>query len=340
MVATEEWKTMKALILQKHDKISNEPLKEQEIVKPEISSFELLIKIKKCGICHTDLHIIEGDLHPKLPIVPGHQIIGIVEKMGEKVENFKIGDRVGVGWLNKTCGICEYCKNGFENLCDKPSFTGFDVNGGFSEYVKSNQDFTFHLPRNFSDQELAPLLCAGIIGYRSFKLSGIKEGENIGLFGFGASAHIVIQIANFYKCKTMVFTRSEAHKKNAKKLGAYWVGDSQDKSPFLLDAAIIFAPLGEFYINALKILKKGKSVVSAGIHMSQIPEFSYDLLYNEKHMSSITNYTRLDVRELLELAQSIPIKTNIEEFSFNEANKALKFLREGKINQAGVLNFD
>jgi propanol-preferring alcohol dehydrogenase len=329
---------MKALILQKHNKISNNPLKEEKISIPEISSFELLIKVKKCGICHTDLHIVEGDLHPKLPIVPGHQIVGIVEKIGEKVENFKIGDRVGISWLNKTCKVCEYCKSGFENLCDKPSFTGFDVNGGFSEYVKSNEDFTFHLPENFNDEKLAPLLCAGIIGYRSFKLSGIREGENIGLFGFGASAHIVIQIANFYKCKTMVFTRSELHKKNALKYGAYWVGDSQDRPPILLDAAIIFAPLGKFYINALKMLKKGTTVVSAGIHMSPIPEFSYDLLYNEKKMSSVANYTRQDAKELLELAQNIPIKTNVEEFNFNEANKALQLLSEGKINQAGVLN--
>ncbi len=329
---------MIGMVLENPDNIENAPLKLKEIEIPEPSSGEILIKVSACGICHTDLHVIEGELPlKKLPIIPGHQIIGRVEKVGENVKKFKKGDRVGVAWLYSSCGKCKYCIKGMENLCDFPEFTGYTKDGGYAEYVVSREEFTYKIPDNFSDLDAAPLLCAGIIGYRSFKLSNVKEGENLGLYGFGASAHIVIQIAKFYGCKVFVFSRSEKHRKLAEELGADWVGTSTDNPPVELDSAIIFAPAGELYLSALKLLRKGGAVASAGIYMSPIPSFPYELLYNERIIRSVANSTREDALELLSLASKIPIKTRVEEFPLEAANLALQFLKKGGINGAGVL---
>lgn len=329
---------MKGMVLKRIDNIENNPLQLSEIEIPEPSSDEVLIKISFCGICHTDLHVIEGELPPrKIPLVPGHQIVGVVEKTGENVKKLKKGDRVGVAWLHSSCGKCKYCLKGMENLCDSPEFTGYTVDGGYAEYTVSKEEFTYKIPESFSDMDSAPLLCAGIIGYRSFKISNVKEGENIGLYGFGASAHIVLQIAKFFKCKVFVFSRSEKHRKLAQELGADWVGASREKPPEELDSAIIFAPAGELYIDALRVLRKGGTVVSAGIYMSPIPSFPYDLLYHEKVMRSVSNSTREDAIELLSLAPKIPIRTHVELFPLEEANVALQLLKKGGINGAGVL---
>jgi propanol-preferring alcohol dehydrogenase len=329
---------MFGMVLEKPDNIEKEPLKLKELEIPEPSSDEVLIKVSACGICHTDLHVIEGELPPrKLPLIPGHQIVGRVERVGKNVKKFKEGDRVGVGWLYSSCGKCKYCQKGMENLCDFPEFTGYTKDGGYADYAISKEEFTYLIPEEFSDLHATPLLCAGIIGYRSFKLSNVKEGENLGLYGFGASAHIVIQIAKFYGCKVFVFSRSEEHRKLAEELGADWVGTSADKPPEELDSAIIFAPVGELYVSALKVLRKGGTVASAGIHMSPIPSFPYDLLYNERIMRSVANSTREDALELLSLASKIPIKTKIEVFPLKDANHALKLLKKGGIKGAGVL---
>ncbi len=329
---------MRGMVLERISEIESNPLKLLEIDIPEPSSDEVLIKISACGICHTDLHVIEGELPPKkIPLIPGHQIVGLVEKTGNDVKKLKKGDRVGVAWLYSSCGKCKYCLKGMENLCESPQFTGYTKDGGYAEYVVSKEDFTYKIPENFSDVDSAPLLCAGIIGYRSFKLSNVKKGENLGLYGFGASAHIVLQIAKFYECKVFVFSRSEKHKKLAEELGADWVGTSKDKPSEELDSVIIFAPVGELCISALKVLRKGGTVASAGIHMSPIPSFPYELLYNEKVIKSVANSTREDAIELLSLAPKIPIKTKVEVFPMEDANIVLQLLKKGDINGAGVL---
>ncbi|OGF64886.1 MAG: alcohol dehydrogenase [Candidatus Fischerbacteria bacterium RBG_13_37_8] len=332
---------MKALIIEKPASITTAPLKmiEREIPKP--SANQVLLKISKCGICHTDLHVVEGDLPPvKYPVIPGHQIVGQVLEIGDAVHNLKKSDRAGVAWLHRSCGTCRYCLKNMENLCDAPLFTGYSVDGGFAEYAIADADFTYKLPDGFSDLAAAPLLCAGIIGYRSFKLCRIKEGETLGLYGFGASAHIVLQIANYYNCKVFVFTRSEKHRTLAIELGAAWAGSSEEKPPVELASAIIFAPVGALYINALKALRKGGTVASAGIHMSPVPQFPYELLYHERIMLSVANSTREDARELLHHAVLIPIKTTVEVFPLSEANNALQLLKQGKINGAAVLEIE
>ncbi len=329
---------MRGMVLERIGKIESNPLKLLEVDVPEPSPDEVLIKVSVCGICHTDLHVIEGELpQKKIPLIPGHQIVGVVEKKGKDVKKLKRGDMVGVAWLYSSCGKCKYCLKGMENLCESPEFTGYTKDGGYAEYVVSKEEFTYKIPENFTELESAPLLCAGIIGYRSFKLSNVKKGENLGLYGFGASAHIVLQIAKFYECKVFVFSRSDKHRKLAEELGADWVGTSHDKPPEELDSAIIFAPLGELYISALKVLRKGGTVASAGIHMSPIPSFPYELLYNEKIMRSVANSTRNDAIELLSLAPKIPIRTKVEEFPLQDANIALQLLKKGDINGAGVL---
>lgn len=330
---------MKAMVLKEYSEIESNPLQLMEMEVPEPGSGEIRIRVKKCAICHTDLHIIEGELaHKKLPIIPGHQIIGFVDKIGERVSAFSIGTRVGIGWLYNCCGKCEYCLKGKENLCDSPLFTGYDVNGGYAEYFIAKENYSYCIPDDYNDNEAAPLLCAGIIGYRSYKIASAMEGENLGLFGFGASAHIVLQIAKYFGCKTYVFTRSNKHKELANELGADWIGNPTDQSPKKLDAAIIFAPVGELYINALKLLKKGGTAVSAGIYMSPIPKFPYELLYFERSMRTVANSTREDARELLELAPKIPIKIKIENFPLQQANVALQLLKQGRINGAAVLD--
>lgn len=330
---------MKAYIIKQPATIETFPLTLVEKEIPELLNNQVLLKVSKCGLCHTDLHIVEGELKlTKYPVVPGHQIVGKVIKIGKNVSELKEGVRVGVAWLHKSCGLCKYCKRGMENLCENALFTGCNVDGGFAEYVASDADFTYRLPMGFDDVQIAPLLCAGIIGYRSFKLIEPKPGDKIGLYGFGASAHIVIQIAIHKGANIYVFTRSQKHKDLALQLGAIWVGNSEDKPPEELDSAIIFAPVGNLYTNALKAVRKGGIVASAGIYMSDIPQFPYELLYYERKMISVANSTRQDAKELLSLAAEIPIITKAEIFPFKEINRALLLLKQGKINGAAVLD--
>lgn len=330
---------MKALILKRPCSIDERPLSIAEVDTPIPGPKEILLKIMTCGICHTDLHIVEGELKPKkLPIIPGHQIVGVVAAMGKRVTRFRKGDRVGVAWLNSTCGKCEFCQKEKENLCEKAKFTGYDVDGGYAEYAVVSENFAYPIPRGFSEIEAAPLFCAGVIGFRALRLSEIEKGRCLGLFGFGASAHIVIQIAKHWGCQVFVFTRSEEHRKLAKELGADWTGRAEDSPPARLNSAVIFAPAGKLVLDALRVLKKGGTLALAGIYMTPIPELDYNKhLYYEKTVRSVANSTRRDAEDLLKLAAEIPIRTEVQEFDLNEANRALMLLKQGKIQGAGVL---
>jgi len=284
------------------------------------------------------LHIVEGDipLH-KHPVIPGHQIVGIVDALGSGVTTYKEGDRVGIAWLNSADGSCEYCRRGLENLCVNGRFTGYDVDGGYAEYSVVPAQFCYPIPRVFDDEHAAPLLCAGIIGYRSYRLAGIRPGENLGLYGFGASAHLVIQLARHQKCNVFVFTRSESHRAYALELGAVWTGGAEDTPPEMLHAVIIFAPAGSLVREALRVLRKAGTLALAGITMSQIPALDYGLLYHEKIMRSVANATRQDGIEFLELAGEVPLQTEIQVFDLAEANRALERLKKSEIRGAGVL---
>lgn len=329
---------MKSLQFQHSESIENNPLKivESDILEPEAS--QILIQIHACAICHTDLHIIEGELlQKKSPLVPGHQIVGIVENVGQNVTNHKIGDRVGVPWLNSTCGVCEFCLTGKENLCNDAKFTGYDVDGGFAEYIVVNENFAYKMPEKFSDVEAAPLLCGGIIGFRALRLSKIKPGERLGLYGFGASAHIAIQVAKHWGSEVFVFSRSEHHRKLAKRLGAVWTGTADEKPLVALDSVISFTPVGEIVTKALSVLRKGGTLALAGIYMSPIPQISYELLYHERTIRSVANSTRQDAIDFLKVAAEIPVKTEVEIFPLEEANRALQLLKASQINGAGVL---
>lgn len=329
---------MKALIFNKTESIFNNPLYISDYPLPDITADEILMKVKTCGVCHTDLHIIEGDIPlKKFPVVVGHQAIGEVIDIGQNVKRFKIGDRVGVPWLYSTCGKCKYCLGGNENLCDEENFTGYHADGGFAEYLKIRSEYAYLIPENFSYENAAPLMCAGIIGYRALKISGIKPFEKLGLYGFGASAHLTIQVARYWGCKVYVFSRSSEHRKLAEKLGAVWTGTPDQNTPERLDAAISFAPTGEIVPFALKNLDKGGILALAGIYTTPIPKFDYSLIYHERVIRSVANSTRNDANEFLKLAGKIPVKTEVEVFPFEEANRALQLLKQGKINGAAVL---
>jgi len=329
---------MKAMVLHEPKDIEENPLGLEELEVPAVKEDEVLLKVLACGVCHTDLHTVEGELRlPKLPIIPGHQIVGIVVDKGPKVRNRNLGERVGVTWLYSSCGKCEYCRKGLENLCNDAKFTGLHAYGGYAEYVIAKADYTFPLPENMSDIEVAPLLCAGIIGYRSLKLSEIQPGGSLGLYGFGASAHIAIQVAKYWKCRVFVFTRSDAHKKHASELGAVWVGNPKDEPPEKLDSAVIFAPAGWIVPYALKALKKGGTLAINAIHMSPIPELDYREIYFEKTMRSVANLARSDAEEFLKLASRIPLKTSTEIFPLHRANEVLQKLKKSQIKGAAVL---
>jgi propanol-preferring alcohol dehydrogenase len=330
---------MLAMILNEPDLIENHPLKLVDIQIPIPGPHEILIRVQTCGICHTDLHTVEGELDlPKKPIVPGHQVVGVVEKSGEGASRFKDGDRVGMAWLYFTCGKCSYCLRGKENLCENALFTGYHVNGGYAQYSVVHEDFAYPIPDRFSSEEAAPLLCAGIIGYRALRLSEIKPGQRLGLYGFGASAHVAIQVAVYWGCKIYVFSRSKEHRKLAENLGAVWTGIPSQTPPEKLDSAIIFAPAGEIVLDALKALDKGGTLALAGIYMTPIPQMDYtEHLYYERTVRSVTASTRKDGEELLQIAERIPIRTQITLFPLEEANKALLLLKQGEINGAGVL---
>ncbi len=329
---------MKACLLRATSAIETNPLEYGEVVTPQPKSGEVLVRVRACGVCRTDLHVIEGELPlRKSPVIPGHQVVGIVERQGENTRRFGIGDRVGIAWLHRTDGTCEYCKTNAENLCDNPVFTGYSADGGYAEYIVAPEDFIYTIPAEFPDEQTAPLLCAGIIGFRSLRLSGIKAGGRLGLYGFGAAAHIAIQVARHWNVDVFASTRDVRHQELALELGAMWAGGTYDEPPKKLDAAIIFAPAGEIVPAALKALKKGGALILGGIHMSPIPPLSYDLLYQERVIRSVANNTRQDGIDFLRIAVEIPIRTQVQAFSLSEANRALNALKNGAISGAAVL---
>jgi propanol-preferring alcohol dehydrogenase len=305
---------------------------------PEPGAEQVLLRVHACAVCRTDLHIIDGELSdPKIPLIPGHEIVGTVATVGAAVTRFKVGDRLGVPWLGWTCGECSFCREGQENLCDRAKFTGYTLDGGYAEYAVADQRFCFPIPEEYSDIEAAPLLCAGLIGYRSLVKAG--NGSRLGIYGFGAAAHIVAQVANYQKREIYAFTRpgdSEAQQ-FALSLGAVWAGSSDELPPVKLDAAIIFAPVGALITQALKAVRKGGTVVSGGIHMSDIPSFPYALLWEERSICSVANLTRRDGAEFMQLAPKVPVRTQVETFALAEANEALQRLRSGRIHGAAVL---
>jgi propanol-preferring alcohol dehydrogenase len=329
---------MRAMVLHGPAPVEQTPLALEEIPEPQPAPGQIRISIRCCGLCHTDLHTVEGDLElPRLPLVPGHQIVGIVDALGAGVSKFKEGDRVGVPWLHSADGTCEYCQLDLENLCDSGRFTGYHVDGGYAEFTVVGEDFAYSLPSIFSDENAAPLLCAGVIGYRAFRLSQVLLGERLGLFGFGASAHLVLQFARHLGCEVYVFTRTQSHRDLAKSLGAAWVGTAEETPPGELDAAIIFAPTGALVPAALNRLRKGGRLALAGITMSQIPAMDYSLLYHERTIRSVANSTRQDCREFLELAADAQLKTEIQIFDLEQANQALLDLKHSRIRGAAVL---
>ncbi len=326
------------MVLQGPKAAEENPLRLEELPAPEPGPAEIRLRVHCCGLCHTDLHTVEGELTlPRLPIVPGHQIVGTVDRLGPGARIFREGDRVGVPWLYSTDGTCPYCRRGQENLCENARFTGLHVNGGYAEQMIVAEAFAYPIPAAFSDEHAAPLLCAGIIGYRAFRLSGAKSGDCLGLYGFGASAHIVIQFARHLGCEVYVFTRAPAHQELARKLGAAWVGASGEQPPSALDAGIIFAPAGALVPAALAATRKGGTVALAGITMSPVPQMDYDLLYHERILRSVANSTRQDAREFLELAAAVPVRTEVEAFPLEDANRALQALKHSRIEGAGVL---
>lgn len=313
-------------------------LQEEEVPVPAVGPDQMLLRVLACGVCRTDLHVIDGELtQPKLPIIPGHEIVGTVTARGERVERFNVGDRVGVPWLGTTCGQCRYCQSGRENLCDRARFTGYQIDGGYAEFAVADQRYCFSLPENYSPAETAPLLCAGLIGYRSLVIAG--EGRRLGIYGFGAAAHIVAQVARYQGRQVFAFTRpgdTEAQQ-FARELGAVWAGDSGSMPPDELDAAILFAPVGSLVPAALRVVAKGGTVVCGGIHMSDIPAFPYRLLWGERTIRSVANLTRRDGEEFLALAPRVPVKTQVQPFPLREANDAIRRLRAGQIKGAAVL---
>jgi len=326
---------MRAMVLQAPGK----PLRAMQVPVPQPGPAQVLLRVHACGVCRTDLHIVDGELtDPKLPLIPGHEIVGSVVQMGSRITRFRVGDRVGVPWLGYTCGECRYCRKGQENLCDRALFTGYTIDGGYAEYTLADQQYCFHLPEAYSDVKAAPLLCAGLIGYRSYRMTG--EGvERLGIYGFGAAAHIIAQVAVHQGKQVYAFSKpgDAAAQDFARRLGAVWAGDSTQLPPEELDAAIIFAPVGALLPAALRATAKGGVVVCGGIHMSDIPAFAYRLLWEERVVRSVANLTRRDGEELLAVAPQVPVKTEVEVFPLEQANEALDHLRRGQLQGAAVL---
>ncbi|MGH7875843.1 MAG: zinc-dependent alcohol dehydrogenase family protein [Candidatus Binatia bacterium] len=328
---------MRAMLLEN----AGAPLRQVELPKPQPATGQVLLRITACAVCRTDLHVVDGELtEPKLPLIPGHEIVGIVEAVGDGVGRFKPGDRIGVPWLGWTCGKCTYCEMGQENLCDLAKFTGYTLDGGYAEYTVADQRFCFPMPEFYSDAEAAPLLCAGLIGYRSLVKAG--AGKRLGIYGFGAAAHIVVQVARYQQREIYAFTRpgDEEAKQFALNFGAVWAGGSNELPPLKLDAALIFAPVGDLVPRALEAVGKGGIVVCGGIHMSDIPSFPYSILWEERSICSVANLTRRDGEEFLALAPKVPVRTQVETFPLEAANEALSRLRSGRIRGAAVLTMD
>jgi alcohol dehydrogenase, propanol-preferring len=325
---------MRAMLFEK----PGQPLRKAELPVPKPEAGQLLIRVRACAVCRTDLHVVDGELtQPKLPLIPGHEIVGIVEKKGAGAERFEIGDRVGIPWLGWTCGECSYCLWGRENLCDRARFTGYTIDGGYADYTVADQRFCFPIPDVYGDKEAAPLLCAGLIGYRSLVKAG--DGKRLGIYGFGAAAHIVAQVARYQNREIYAFTRpgDKEAEQFALALGAVWAGGSNELPPVKLDAAIIFAPVGGLVPQALRTVGKGGTVVCGGIHMSDIPSFPYGILWEERSLCSVANLTRQDGAEFFALAPRVPVRTEVQTFPLEEANEALDRLRSGKVQGAAVL---
>jgi alcohol dehydrogenase, propanol-preferring len=329
---------MQACVLRSRAAVETNPLEFTDVVDPLPQAGEVLVKVAACGVCRTDLHVVEGELPPrKMPVIPGHQIVGIVEKTGEGVTRLRPGARVGIAWLHHTDGVCDYCRAGKENLCENAVFTGYTVNGGYASYALASDAFAYPIPETFPDLAAAPLLCAGIIGFRALRVSGIAPGGRLGFYGFGAAAHVAIQVAHHWNVRVYAATRDVRHQQLAREMGAAWVGGTLAEPPDKLDSAIVFAPAGEIIPAALKALKKGGTLALAGIHMSTIPPLNYDLLYGERVVRSVANNTRQDGEDFLRLASEIPIHTQTEVFPLREANRALNALKNDAIRGAAVL---
>jgi propanol-preferring alcohol dehydrogenase len=325
---------MRAMVLRR----PGDTLEDAELARPDPGPGDIVLKVRACGVCRTDLHVVDGDLkHPKLPIVPGHEIVGEVVAMGAAVERFRVGDRIGVPWLGWTCGACVYCRSGRENLCDGARFTGYQIDGGYAEQARADQRYAFALPAGYDDAHAAPLLCAGLIGYRALAMTG--DAARLGIYGFGAAAHIIAQVAAWQGRRVFAFVRpgDAAAEAFARSLGAAWAGPSDQAPPEPLDAAVIFAPVGALVPRALRAVVKGGRVVCAGIHMSDIPAFPYEILWGERQVLSVANLTRRDAEEFLALAPKVPVKTTVETFPLDQANEALARLREGRLQGAAVL---
>jgi propanol-preferring alcohol dehydrogenase len=330
---------MHAMVLHNPAPIETSPLRPEDVPQPLPDEHEIVVRVEACGVCRTDLHVVEGDLPPVRPrVVPGHQVVGIVQQCGRGVTRFKPGDRAGIAWLRYTCGGCRYCRQGKENLCPNARFTGYHEDGGYAEFARSHEDFAYALPRELDAAEMTPLLCAGIIGYRALRQADIRPGCRLGLYGFGSSAHIAIQVALHMGCCVYVMTRGERHQALARQLGADWAGPADAAPPEPLDSAVLFAPAGELVLPALVALDKGGTLAVAGIHLSDIPSLNYQRhLFHEKTLRSVTANTRRDGEELFQLAAEIPLRPKVTTFPLGEANLALQQLKRDAIAGSGVL---
>lgn len=328
---------MKAAILNSPGKVATHPLRIEDIAQPHATAGHVLLRVRACGVCRTDLHIVEGELPPRRKdLIPGHQIVG--EVVEGTTPELPMGTRVGISWMGGVDAACWYCRNGMENLCDAPTFTGYTVNGGYAEYAVARKDFVFPLPRQLDDLHAAPLLCAGIIGFRSLRVAGVQPGERVGLFGFGASAHLAIAVLRAWKCEVYVSTRGASHRKLAESLGAAWVGSETDRPPVKLDRAVTFAPSGDVVIAALSCLRKGGVVAVNAIHLDRMPTFDYDsLLWGERQIRSVTNMTRSDARDFLEVAAGIKMQTRATGFALDQTNEALEAIKNDAIDGAAVI---
>ncbi len=333
---------MKAMVLEKVDSIRNSPLQMRELPTPQPPEGHVRVRVRACAICRTDLHVIEGELpEAKLPLVPGHQVVGVVDALGPNCRRFRPGDRVGIAWLRQTCGQCEFCRAGKENLCEAARFTGYHADGGYAEYALVREDFAYRIPETFTDEEAAPLLCAGIIGYRAFRRAQVPEGGRLALYGFGSSAHVVLQLAQARGCEVFVVSRGEKHRQLARQMGADWVGESAEQIPTKVHSAIIFAPAGEIVPPALEMIQKGGTLALAGIYMTPIPQMDYQrYVFYERDIRSVTSNTRQDGEELLAEAARIPIRPHTTVYAFAEANRALQDLKADQIAGTGVLRME